>query len=149
MEHTALDGYEMVAGVCITKCVRYGPHPKHLFICMHPSDPVQARGGDVGGDVDSNNATAMNRSSATASSKKGGHDSGGECGDGGALSDSVVLYLHGGGFVCSEAEMYYNSCTYLVRRGCSVFVADYPLAPQDRHPQPLLAVRSDLRGHWR
>jgi acetyl esterase/lipase len=37
-----------------------------------------------------------------------------------------IFYVHGGGFVASCREMYYNSFTYLVRRGFRVFVVDYP-----------------------
>ena len=51
-----------------------------------------------------------------------------------------IFYVHGGGFVASCREMYYNSFTYLVRRGYRVFVVDYPLSPGSRHPQPTLSI---------
>jgi acetyl esterase/lipase len=53
---------------------------------------------------------------------------------------TTIVSVHGGGFVTTCAEMYYNSLTPLVRRGFTVAVLDYPLAPQARHPEPLLSV---------
>ena len=57
-----------------------------------------------------------------------------------AARPPVVVYVHGGGFVCTCREMYYCSMCFLARRGCVVYVADYPLAPQGRHPLPLLSI---------
>ena len=51
-----------------------------------------------------------------------------------------LFYVHGGGFVTSCREMYYNSFTYLCRRGYRVFIVDYPLSPQSRHPYPTLSI---------
>ena len=52
----------------------------------------------------------------------------------------TIFYVHGGGFVTSCREMYYNSFTYLCRRGYRVLIIDYPLSPQSRHPQPTLSI---------
>ena len=51
-----------------------------------------------------------------------------------------VIYVHGGGFVCSTHEIYSHSLTFLVRQGFVVIGIDYPLAPQYRHPVPVLSV---------
>ncbi len=67
----------------------------------------------------------------------------------------AIVYCHGGGFVATCREMYYNSLAYLVRAGgFHIAVLDYPMAPQARHPVPLLSVMRALdylhqvrRGH--
>eukprot|EP00658_Telonema_sp_P-2_P070419 TRINITY_DN59939_c0_g1_i1.p1 TRINITY_DN59939_c0_g1~~TRINITY_DN59939_c0_g1_i1.p1 ORF type:complete len:486 (-),score=48.63 TRINITY_DN59939_c0_g1_i1:80-1537(-) len=56
----------------------------------------------------------------------------------------VVFYVHGGGFVCTSAELYDASVAYLARNGLVVVMVDYPLAPQARHPAPLVSVLSAI-----
>eukprot|EP00040_Diaphanoeca_grandis_P000620 m.16026 g.16026 ORF g.16026 m.16026 type:complete len:497 (+) comp10835_c0_seq1:156-1646(+) len=58
----------------------------------------------------------------------------------GVKSRTTIVYFHGGGFVCSCKDMYYNSFAYLSRRNFTTVAADYPLAPQDCHPHAVISV---------
>jgi len=52
----------------------------------------------------------------------------------------VILYVHGGGFICTNIEFYDMSVTYLARQGYTVVGCDYPLAPLSRHPEPIFSI---------
>lgn len=56
----------------------------------------------------------------------------------GAESDAVIFFVHGGGFVTSDAASYAFYAANLVRAtGSDVFVAEYRLAPETRFPAQL------------
>lgn len=47
----------------------------------------------------------------------------------------VILYLHGGGYVCGKTKTYYNFCSRLAKAlDAEVWLPDYRLAPE--HPFP-------------
>lgn len=47
----------------------------------------------------------------------------------------VILYLHGGGYVCGKTKTYHNFCSRLAKElGAEVWLPDYRLAPE--HPFP-------------
>ena len=94
--HVAIDSYQSMQDVHLTRSISYGAHPREKYHLMSPARHHVIRGN--------------------------------------------IIYVHGGGFVASCREMYYNSFTFLVRRGYRVFVVDYPLSPQSRHPQPTLSL---------
>jgi acetyl esterase/lipase len=52
----------------------------------------------------------------------------------------VILYVHGGGFICTMNELYYPSLTFLVRQGYTVIGVDYPLAPLFQFPVAVFSV---------
>lgn len=58
----------------------------------------------------------------------------------------VCLYIHGGGFVAANATVLVQSVTPLVRAGLQVYAIDYPLAPEEPFPSPVLSVLRAL--HW-
>lgn len=52
-----------------------------------------------------------------------------------AKPGQVILYLHGGGYVCGRTRTYHNFCSRLARElGAEVWLPDYRLAPE--HPFP-------------
>lgn len=68
--------------------------------------------------------------------------------------EQVILYLHGGGYVCGKTRTYFNMCSRLAREvNAEVLLPDYRLAPE--HPFPAAiedAVASYeylLRRGWR
>jgi acetyl esterase/lipase len=52
----------------------------------------------------------------------------------------IVFNIHGGGFMCSQDEDYYPALSFLARLGYTVIGVDYPLSPQSRFPDALVAV---------
>jgi acetyl esterase/lipase len=110
--HVAWDGYLNEEGVHLTRSVPYGAGPAERMHVLQRQLAAVAAAGATG--------------AAGAA--------------GAAARPPVVVYVHGGGFVCTCREMYYCSMCFLARRGCVVYVADYPLAPQERHPLPLLSI---------
>ncbi|MDT0684191.1 NAD(P)H-binding protein [Roseicyclus sp. F158] len=64
-----------------------------------------------------------------------------------ATADSVILYLHGGGYVIGSAAAYRNFVGHLARRaGVVAFIADYALAPERPFPGAVDDVRALLDG---
>lgn len=52
-----------------------------------------------------------------------------------AAPGQVILYLHGGGYVCGKTRTYHNFCSRLARElNAEVWLPDYRLAPE--HPFP-------------
>jgi epsilon-lactone hydrolase len=58
----------------------------------------------------------------------------GECLEGPAPGDTVLLYLHGGGYFGCSAETHRPITAYYALHGLHVFAADYRLAPENRFP---------------
>lgn len=56
----------------------------------------------------------------------------------------ALLYCHGGGFVFASSSVLIHSVTAFVRQGFVVYSIDYPLAPEHRFPEPLIAVLNAL-----
>jgi epsilon-lactone hydrolase len=65
-----------------------------------------------------------------------------------AVSTGVILYLHGGGYIGTSPRMYALFMAHLARvTGCTVFAADYRLAPEYPFPaaaDDILAATSHL-----
>lgn len=68
--------------------------------------------------------------------------------------EQVLLYLHGGGYVCGRTKTYFNMCSRLARElNAEVLLPDYRLAPE--HPFPaaiedcVAAYEYLLRKGWR
>lgn len=68
--------------------------------------------------------------------------------------EQVILYLHGGGYVCGRTSTYFNMCSRLAREvNAEVLLPDYRLAPE--HPFPaaiedgVAAYEYLLRKGWR
>lgn len=60
-----------------------------------------------------------------------------------ATAASVILYLHGGGYVIGSAGAYRNFVGHIAKRaGATAFVADYALAPE----RPFPAAVNDFRS---
>lgn len=58
----------------------------------------------------------------------------------------TVVYAHGGGWVVGSLDSYDTLCrTLAVHARARVVSVDYPLAPEARHPAPVLAVLAVLR----
>jgi len=78
-------------------------------------------------------------------------DRGGGCGEGGGepapslRERGAVLYAHGGGFVAVQSAHLRHSMSPLVRLGFDVFSIDYPLAPEDPFPAPVVATLRALK----
>lgn len=71
-----------------------------------------------------------------------------------AQPTQVILYLHGGGYVCGKTRTYHNFCSRLARElDAEVWLPDYRLAPE--HPFPaaiedaLAAYEMLLKKGWR
>jgi acetyl esterase/lipase len=52
----------------------------------------------------------------------------------------VVVYIHGGGFVVANSTVLLHSITLFCRQGFTVYSLDYPHAPENRFPAPLISV---------
>jgi cation diffusion facilitator CzcD-associated flavoprotein CzcO/acetyl esterase/lipase len=63
----------------------------------------------------------------------------------GAVADTTLLYLHGGGFVGCSPRTHRSLTAALALHGLRVFVPDYRLAPE--HPFP--AAPHDAQAVWR
>ena len=64
-----------------------------------------------------------------------------------ATAGSVILYLHGGGYVIGSAAAYRNFVGHVARRaGAVAFIADYALAPERPFPGAVDDVRALLEG---
>lgn len=59
--------------------------------------------------------------------------------------DHVLVYIHGGGFVVANSTVLLHSVTLFCRHGYTVYSIDYPHAPEDRFPRPLVSVLQALR----
>jgi acetyl esterase/lipase len=62
-----------------------------------------------------------------------------------------VVYVHGGGFACTNFFHYRQSVTFLVRAGFTVLGVDYPQAPTAAFPVPQLSILRSVRaacGHF-
>jgi epsilon-lactone hydrolase len=56
----------------------------------------------------------------------------------GAVTDRVVLYLHGGGYVAGSIDSHRNLTGHLAEElGCRVLALAYRLAPEHPHPAPV------------
>lgn len=71
-----------------------------------------------------------------------------------AKPEKVILYLHGGGYVCGRTKTYFNFCSRLARDlNAEVLLPDYRLAPE--HPFPaaiddaVAAYEHLLKKGWR
>lgn len=71
-----------------------------------------------------------------------------------AQPTQVILYLHGGGYVCGKTRTYHNFCSRLARElDAEVWLPDYRLAPE--HPFPaaiedaLATYEMLLKKGWR
>ena len=70
----------------------------------------------------------------------------------GDRSRGTIFFVHGGGFVTSDADSYAFYGAMLARTtGWQVYVADYPLAPESLYPTQLdalsTAFATDVAGH--
>jgi acetyl esterase/lipase len=52
----------------------------------------------------------------------------------------ALIFVHGGGWVAVNREVMSQSVTPFVRAGYTVYSIDYPLAPENRFPTPLISV---------
>jgi acetyl esterase/lipase len=55
-----------------------------------------------------------------------------------------VLYVHGGGWIAANSTVLLHSVAPLARAGFPVYSINYPLAPKQRFPDPLVAVIRSL-----
>jgi acetyl esterase/lipase len=60
--------------------------------------------------------------------------------------DRVLVYIHGGGFVVANSTVLLHSVTLFCRHGFTVYSMDYPHAPENRFPGPLVSILRAL--HW-
>ena len=51
-----------------------------------------------------------------------------------------LIYAHGGGWVCVNRELLMQSITPFIRAGYTVYIIDYPLAPENKFPMPLIST---------
>lgn len=59
----------------------------------------------------------------------------------------VILFLHGGGWVCGNIETHDGLCRALaVKTDCAVVSLDYPRAPENPFPEPLEASYRALKA---
>jgi acetyl esterase/lipase len=56
-----------------------------------------------------------------------------------------VVYIHGGGWIAGNKELYTRSLSFLAHAGHPVFNLEYPLAPETPHPWMLLSLLKALR----
>ncbi|MCH2171975.1 alpha/beta hydrolase [Myxococcota bacterium] len=59
-------------------------------------------------------------------------------------SKTPVVYVHGGGWICGNKEMYSGELLFLAEAGYPVFNVEYPLAPERPHPHMLLSLLASL-----
>ena len=57
-----------------------------------------------------------------------------------AEARTPVIYVHGGGWIIGQKEMYTADLDFLRRRGHRVYNLDYPLAPEHPFPVPLQSL---------
>ncbi|HKV60801.1 MAG TPA: alpha/beta hydrolase [Candidatus Acidoferrum sp.] len=65
--------------------------------------------------------------------------------EGPSPGDTVLLYLHGGGYFACSAETHRSITVYFALHGFHVFAPDYRLAPENRFP----AAIEDALGFYR
>jgi acetyl esterase/lipase len=57
-----------------------------------------------------------------------------------ASNGSAIIYLHGGGWIACSKNYYPADLQFLCNAGYTVFNVDYPLAPEQPHPQMLQSI---------
>jgi acetyl esterase/lipase len=55
-------------------------------------------------------------------------------------SATPVVYVHGGAFVAVNSELLLHSVTPIARAGHTVYSLNYPLAPEVRYPEAVIAI---------
>lgn len=55
-------------------------------------------------------------------------------------SGKALVYVHGGGFVVANSTVLLHSITLFCRQGFTVYSLDYPHAPENRFPGPLISI---------
>jgi acetyl esterase len=55
-----------------------------------------------------------------------------------------IVYIHGGGWIFGNKELYSTDLEFLSERGHRVFNLDYPLAPEHPFPRPLISLLEAL-----
>jgi acetyl esterase/lipase len=64
-----------------------------------------------------------------------------------ARSDRRIVYVHGGGFVCGDVDMYADLCSRLAEvADAAVFFVAYRLAPEHHHPAAFEDVVAAIRA---
>ena len=58
----------------------------------------------------------------------------------GTIHKGPLIYAHGGGWVCVNRELLMQSITPFVRAGYTVYIIDYPMAPENKFPVPLISM---------
>lgn len=56
-----------------------------------------------------------------------------------------VLYIHGGGFIAANSKLLMPSITPIVRKGYTIWCANYPLSPWNRFPTAISSILSCLQ----
>lgn len=118
----AQDESYVMAGVAPIDTIAYGDHPREFFHVVRP-------------------ATAK-RVYVSASDGPGPTP---RCCSVPEKSKRVILYVHGGGFVCASSAVLLHSVTVFARQGFTVYSTEYPLAPEDPFPSALLSTLRALR----
>lgn len=62
----------------------------------------------------------------------------------GTPEKTAVVYIHGGGWVLGQKEIYYGPLAGFAKGGRRVFNLEYPLAPRNPHPGILLSLLKAL-----
>jgi len=106
------------------ECHRYGVRRDETLEIIHPA------GDGAGGGIDRGTDSGTDsRADGRAESKK---------------KRTAVVYLHGGGWIIGNKELYSADLLFLTDRGYTVFNFDYPLAPEHPHPIPLASLMRGL-----
>ena len=117
--HIAIDHFECMEGVLLERSIPYGRGWKEKYHMLTPKPMFSRKSRGSSPLLGNPEATTRHLAATTR----------------------AIVYCHGGGFVATCREMYYNSLCYLVRSGgFHIAVLDYPMAPQAQHPVPLLSV---------
>ena len=58
----------------------------------------------------------------------------------GTIHKGPLIYAHGGGWFCVNRELLMQSITPFVRAGYTVYIIDYPMAPENKFPVPLISM---------